>query len=209
MALRRAKPLSPHPKSDRLKRALEKCLAHLAAWSGLMFRATGIEYANRADLLSGAGSKLYGARWTPRGAFPAAYGSLDPQTALLEALGTGDRYGVPYEKRMPLVMVAVNVNLERLLDLTLPVVRRALRVSFKAMLEEDWEGHQQRGTEALTQAVARLARELGIQALLVPSARLKGKRNLVIFPDKLPSGSLKIHNVEKLPERQAGLGGNS
>jgi RES domain-containing protein len=64
-----------------------------------MYRTSGIDYANRNDLLSGAGSKLHGARWTPKGAFPAVYGSLDPQTALLESLGTGGRYGIPYEQR--------------------------------------------------------------------------------------------------------------
>jgi RES domain-containing protein len=167
-----------------------------------MYRATGIEYANRDDLVSGKGSMLHGARWTPKGSFPAVYGSLDPQAALLETLGTGGRYGIPYEKRMPLVMVAVDVELERVLDVTLPEVRKLLRVSLKRLLAEDWEAMQVAGQEALTQAIARLARGLGVQALLVPSARLKGERNLVIFPDCPSPGRLRVQNVEKLPEAQ-------
>jgi hypothetical protein len=95
------RPLTPHPDSDRLRRAPEKCLVHLAPWSGVMDRTTGIDYANRADLLSGAGSKRHGARWTPRGAFPAVYGSLDPQSALLEALGTGDATASPTRNGCP------------------------------------------------------------------------------------------------------------
>jgi RES domain-containing protein len=197
-----ARSLTPHADSDRLGRALERCLAYLAPWSGVMYRATGIDYANHRDLLSGVGSMLHGARWTPRGSFPAVYGSLDPQAALLEALGTGARYGIPYEQRMPLVMVAVDVRLERVLDLTLPAVRRTLRLSRERMLAEDWEATQQAGDEALTQAVARLARERGIQGLFTPSARLKGQKNLVVFPDTLRKGALKVQNVEKLPEAQ-------
>ena len=70
------------------------------------------------------------------------------------------------------------------------------------MLVEDWAAKQETGREALTQTVAHLALEINIQALLVPSARLKGARNLVIFPDTLRRGALKIQNVEKLPEPQ-------
>jgi RES domain-containing protein len=197
-----ARPLTPHADSDRLVRALGRCLVYLAPWYGVMYRTTGIDYANRRDLLSGVGSMLHGARWTPRGAFPAVYGSLDPQAALLEALGTGGRYGIPYERRMPLVMVAVDVRLECVLDLTLPAVRRTLRLSRERMLAEDWEAKQEAGEEALTQAVARQSRELGIQGLFTPSARLKGERNLVVFPDTLRRGALKVRNVEKLPEAQ-------
>lgn len=102
------------------------------------------------------------------------YGSLDPQSALLEALGTGGRYGIPYEERMPLVTVAVDVKLDRLLDLTSPEVRKVLRVSSARMLREDWEAKQRSGEEALTQVLARLAFGLGVQALMVPSARLEG-----------------------------------
>lgn len=192
--------LAPHPDSDRLGRALGRCTALLRPWSGVMYRTTGIEYANRSDLLSGLGSKLHGARWTPKGGFPAVYGSLDPQAALLESLGTGGRYGIAYEQRMPLVMVAVDVEVERMLDLTLPGVRKTLRVSRERMLEEDWETRQGAGEEALTQAVARLTLAAGIQAIFVPSARFEGANNLVIFPETLPEGALKIQNVERLPE---------
>jgi RES domain-containing protein len=196
----KVEPLTPHPESDRLKRALEKCRRHLAPWASVMYRATGIEYANGGDLLSGVGAKLHGARRTPRGAFNAVYGSLEPQSALLEALGTGGQYGLTYETRMPLVMVAVNVKLQRTLDLALPAVRTTLRLSRERLLVEDWAAKQEAGQEALTQTVARLALEAKVQALLVPSARLKGAKNLVIFPDTLRRGALKIQNVEKLPE---------
>ena len=41
---------TPHPDSDRLGRALEKCLTHLVPWSGLMFRADGIDDAKLAQV---------------------------------------------------------------------------------------------------------------------------------------------------------------
>ncbi len=196
--------LTPHPDSVRLGRASEKCLAHLAPWSGVLYRTTGIEYANRSDLLSGLGSTLHGARWTPKGSFPTAYGSLDPQSALLESLGTEGRYGIPYEERMPLVMVAVDVDLARAPDLTLQGVRKTLRVSLERILVEDWGAKQGAGEEALTQAVARLALGSGVQARFVPSARLKGAKDLVIFPETLSEGGLKVQNVEKLAQPKRG-----
>jgi RES domain-containing protein len=165
-----------------------------------MYRATAIEYANRKDLLSGAGSALMGARWTPQGGQPTIYGSLTPQAALLESLGTGGRYGIPNEQRLPLVMVAVDVQLQAVLDLSLPVVRKSLRLSQVRMLTEDWEAIQRTGSEAITQAVGRDAYELGYDGLLAPSARLKGEQNMVIFAGNLRRGALKVQNVGKLPE---------
>jgi RES domain-containing protein len=165
-----------------------------------MYRVAGLEFANRKDLLSGEGSKLFGGRWTPKGSFPAVYGSLTPETALLETLGTGGKYGIPYEQRMPIVMVAVNIHVNSLLDLTLPVVRKTLRLSLERMVEEDWEAAQSNGVESQTQAIARLAYQLGCDALKVPSARLKGEINLVIFPGNSAPGALTIYNVDKLPE---------
>lgn len=50
-----------------------------------------------------------------RGSSPAVYGHLDPRAALLETWARG-RYGIPYEKRMPLVMVPVDMELKRVLD---------------------------------------------------------------------------------------------
>src|SRR5262249_5609496 len=58
-----------HPASDRLARALVRSLARAGAWAGTLYRSASPRYANRDDLLTGAGSKTAGARWNPPNSF--------------------------------------------------------------------------------------------------------------------------------------------
>jgi RES domain-containing protein len=108
---------------------------------------------------------------------------------------------------MPRVIVASEANLERVLDLGNGHVRRVLVVSMKRMLSEPWREEQQKGREALTQAVGRLAYELDIQALVVPSAARKGGSNLIVFPANLdpPKTWLRIVNRDELPREKSEL----
>jgi RES domain-containing protein len=190
-----------HPDTDGLRRGIERCLNHVVPFTGTMCRAVSTQYANSTDLLTGTGAKEHGGRWNPPGLFPAIYGTLDPYAALAETLGTYGHYQIPFEQRLPLVLVAIEVRLQRLLDLTDGGVRRQLGVSAARMLDADWQVAQSANREGLTQAIGRLAWEAKVEALLVSSARFKGEKNLVIFPDRLSSASwLKIANRHNLPE---------
>ncbi|MBI4605036.1 MAG: RES family NAD+ phosphorylase [Planctomycetes bacterium] len=194
--------LTPHPASARLEVALRRCLQAARPFAGTIFRATGLRYANQHDLLTGAGAKRVGARWNPPGLFAAVYGSLDPNAAVVETIGTHRHYGIPPEQRMPLVLNAIQVRLRRVLDLTEGSIRRRLKVSGDSLVVTDWAASQQAGTEAITQAMGRLAWQLGLEALLVPSARLRGEKNLVLFPENLrPESTLEIVNKEQLSEK--------
>jgi RES domain-containing protein len=158
-----------HPETDRLRTALERCKPCLVAWSGELFRSASPKYANKDDLITGAGSKAAGARWNPPGSFHTVYASLEVETAVAEALQHFRHYGLPVSKAMPRVIVAIEAKLERVLDLRDGGVRRALRVSEKRMLSEPWREEQKRSREALTQALARLrARH--------PERRLRGAK---------------------------------
>src|SRR3989442_1714408 len=83
------------------------------------------------------------------------------------------------------VLTAIEVDLKPVLDLTDGRVRRALRVSRVRMLGEPWWLLQDRGREALTQALGRLARDHGFAALLAPSAARPRGTNVVIYPDRV------------------------
>jgi filamentous hemagglutinin len=191
-----------HPDSDRLRNALERCSSRAVRWSGVVYRSTTPRYANKDDLLTGVGSRSAGARWNPPRSFSAVYASLDPHTALDEVLAHFRHYGIPVESAMPRVTVSVRVQLGRVLDLTDGPTRSVLRVSARRMLDEPWREEQAAGREALTQAIGRLARELGWEGLLVPSAARRGGANLILFPDNLDRGStLEIVNVGELPGR--------
>jgi hypothetical protein len=77
-------------------------------------------------------------------------------------------------------------------------------VSLDKMLGEPWWLLQDRGQEALTQALGRLARDLGFAALLAPSAARPGGTNVVIYPDRIAAGGrLAIVNPDRLPSGQA------
>jgi RES domain-containing protein len=156
-----------------------------------------VERANEEDLLSGEGSRLWGQRWNPPGLFRTVYLSLDRQTAEEEALAQNRRQGLPDIEALPLVLTGARVSVSRLLDLSLGKVRTILRVSAARMRTEPHDP----GPESVTQAIGRLAYSEGYQGLLVPSAAVPGRRNLVIFPEKLSPRQLVPVNPEKLPPR--------
>jgi RES domain-containing protein len=167
-----------------------------------MYRVTSVRRANPNDLIAGLGSQLTGGRWTPPGAFPAVYASLDETTALDETQQQNLRQGVPRWMALPLVVTALEVDLDPVLDLTVGRVRHTLGVSRDRMLAEPWwlALDQSLNREALTQAIGRLAREHGFVGMLAPSAaRLRGI-NVVVFPDRLAARNrLAIVNPERLP----------
>jgi RES domain-containing protein len=57
------------------------------------------------------------------------------------------------------------------------------------LLDEDWEAIQASGKESWTQAIGRGCREAGFEAIVVPSARHRSGKNIVVFPDRLAAGS--------------------
>jgi RES domain-containing protein len=192
----------PHPESDRLRHALERCATRAVDWTGVVYRSASLRYANKDDLLTGVGSKTAGARWNPPKSFPTVYSSLDPHTALDEVLAHFRYYGFPIESAMPRVTVSVRVRLARVLDVTDGKTRSVLRVSERRILEETWREEQKAGREALTQALGRIGHELAWEAFLVPSAARRGGVNLIVFTANLsPRSSLEIINVGHLPRR--------
>ena len=167
------------------------------AWSGVAYRSTSLRYANSGDLLSGLGSQLNGGRWNPIGCCEAIYASTMPDTAMDETLAHHRYYGLPIYTALPRVFCAINVRLTRVLPLIDGQVRRFLRVSYDRIIREDWRKEQDHGSEAVTQAIGRIAFATGVQALVVPSAASPHGEGLVIFPAN--GGSLDIINASELP----------
>src|SRR5436309_13486046 len=95
-----------HPDSEKLARALERCVGLATPWAGELYRSASPRYANKDDIITGAGSKAAGARWNPPGSFSTVYASLDVETALAEALAHFRHYGLRVLKAMPRVLVS-------------------------------------------------------------------------------------------------------
>ena len=193
-------PPPPHPESDRLARGVRRCLPLATKLTGVLYRVASVRRANPVDLVAGVGSQMTGGRWTPPGAFRALYASRDEATAMDEARQQNLRQGVPPWMALPLVLTALEVDLEPVLDLTDGWVRRSLHVSRARMLDEPWWLEQEQGCEALTQAIGRLARGHDFAALLAPSAARVRGTNVVIFPDRIgAAGRLDVVNPDRLP----------
>jgi RES domain-containing protein len=181
---------------------MQRCLTLVAPWSGDIYRFSAPAWSTTNELLTGAGALWAGGRWHPVGQFRAVYAGLDPLTALEESLAHFRRFNLSIRTAMPKMVNAVAVKLHGVLDLTNGLVRQRLVLSEKRILQESWWEREAKDEEALTQVVGRVAWELGLEALLVPSAARPGGTGIVYFPDHKDSRStLEVINPDQLPTR--------
>lgn len=190
--------LRPHPEFERLRRVVSRS-RFTRPFATSAYRSTTPRYANSRDLLSGDGTRIHGGRWNASGSFAAVYASLEPETAVAEALAHFRRAGIPESAAMPRVLVALDLRLSRVLDLTPGESRRSLCLSRRRIQEERWWEIQDQGCEAITQAVGRAAYEAGLEGVLAPSAAAIRGANVVVFPQRLAPGS----RIRVLPDRAA------
>jgi RES domain-containing protein len=170
-------------------------------WGGGRERCT-VAYANRNDLVSGAGSRLHGGRWNSPGRFNAVYGSLSAQGAVAESLATFHSFGVPPAKARPRVFAALALKLQRVLDMTASNVVDMLDLDYATVLAEDWKAAQDANRESVAQALGRIAWELKLEGIVVPSAVAEGEKNIVVFPGRrLRGSSWRIQGARDLPRK--------
>jgi hypothetical protein len=113
---------APHPDFDTLKTALETALELVLPganqFRGILYRACDPIYANTNDLLTGGGSQKVGGRWNPPCDIATIYPLQSVEGAIGESLGLSTQYGLDPAKRLPLNLVAVDAELEGVLDFT-------------------------------------------------------------------------------------------
>jgi RES domain-containing protein len=132
--------------------------------------------------LSTRGARLVGGRWNPAGV-EALYTSLDVVTVRAELVRSAElrhqEEGALYPIRLVEIKAAV-----RSIDLTLGDRLEALGVTtpFSILTPTDQ-----------TRRIGRIAADLGIEALLVPSVVTRGK-NVVLFPRNLSTEIELISN---------------
>ena len=185
----------------RLEQAIRRCAGDAGPLDETTFRFARMARANRRDLLSGIGSAIHGQRWNPRGV-RTVYTSLDEMTAVAEAFEASRANGLPVSEATPSVIAAIRVSLDRVLDLTAVGVAGVLDpLGFTAerMAREPWRRRIDSAELGPTIEIGRLCHGLGIQAIVVPSKPRPGGRNLAIYVDHCPPGSLRIVNEGDLP----------
>jgi RES domain-containing protein len=176
------------PGFGQLIKRLERLKPLAVPFSTIGYRSTTPEYAKEKDILSGVGSKLHGGRWNPRGII-AVYLSLSPETAMKEALSHFNYYGLPPKNAMPRVFVAIQVQLQNVLDLTDGAIRQRIKLSKKRLLSTDWRKKMATGRGTLSQMLGSAVHASGFEALLVQSAEDVAGKNIVIFPDHFHKSS--------------------
>jgi RES domain-containing protein len=185
----------------KFRRRLEEQTAVFRSWQGTAYRVTTLDYPK--TILSGQGSFLFGGRWNAPDSFRAVYGSTTDTVAVAESRANSEYAGIPYPFRMPRLLVAIEFNLEKVLDLTTVRTRDALEINCDEFAREDWRKIQSEGSESLTQALGRAAFETGIAAILAASARVGGGINIVYFPkNKGRADQAAVCESEKLDRIQ-------
>ena len=171
----------------------------LRPWKGAAYRVTTLDYPSPKSILLGQGSFLHGGRWNAIGSFRAVYGSTEDTVAVAESRATADYAGVSWPFRTPRLLVAIDLSLQAVLDLTDTSIRRKLGLTMDGLKEEDWRKTQERGEESFTQAIGRAVFANGGEALLVPSARVASGVNVVYLPENhRRSSRVTVLESEKL-----------
>jgi RES domain-containing protein len=183
---------------ERARGLIEKKSGCFKAWTGVIFRSVPPRYAAPAALLSGEGAFRSGGRWNAPGV-RAVYGSLEPGLAADESFNALlQQFGWENRDVPPRMVVAIRCSLESVLDLTGPPPLFTER-ELADLLREDWRRLNAAGMESRSQALGRLAADLG-EGLRVPS-RVRSGQNLAIYPLRLRPGSkLEVLGQDLLPE---------
>lgn len=189
-------PIKPHPDYDEIRDAIQKLSKRGKTFSAVCFRCTEPRFSDQ--IVSGLGSQLHGARWTPKNSFPTVYLCETVETALQEYFARGRRMKIPDHKSLPMVMAWVKVRAGNLLDTTDPEVA-AIVHPMLATDKTHWRAIQDR-REAVSQAIGRAVVEVCFSGLIAPSQAFVGGRNIVIFPRKLTTHeSLSSPSLKPVP----------
>ncbi len=151
-----ARAVSEHPDFDQLRRRITTLAVHAHSLREVVFRCSEPMYATEGDLLTGEGSRKHGGRWNPPRSFATVYAALSDVTALAEAKANHVYYGLDPADVLPRMIIAVDVNLAKILDLTDGTIRKNLGVSATRMRNDDWRKLNRRAAESLNECNRRL-----------------------------------------------------
>jgi RES domain-containing protein len=186
------------------ERRLERVLSSLAGSTqrGTFFRSIDLQWLLQGTPLSAIGSRLLGGRYNRKGKFEALYIADSQVTALHETEAVFQAAGrVVGVRQPPRVMLSLDYSLQHVVDLRGPHVLKSLDITLDD-LTRPWKLAQADDRPVLTQRIGAASRAVDIEGLLVPSARVDGGTNLVIFPDRLREGSsveLYVGNEPTIP----------
>ena len=189
----------PHPAFEKLRKQIAESSQLLRPWQGVAYRVTTLDYPRPKSILLGQGSFLHGGRWNAIDSFRAVYGSTVDTVAVAESRATADYAQIPLPFATPRLLVAIELALQSVLDLTRASVRERLGITSDELGAEDWRKVQEEGRESFTQAIGRAVFSNEGEGLLAPSARVPEGLNVVYFPENHGGASrVRVLESEKL-----------
>ncbi len=141
----------------------------------------------RYEPLSGEGARLNGGRFNPPGSSPVLYLCRTRACVVAELRHLGDQQAIGLEGLLPRVVYRYEIELTRVLDLTIDAVRKATGLGSEILTGPDWTACQELGA---------IAHTLGTQAILSPSAT-GVDHVLAIFVQHIGLGTLTPTLVEE------------
>src|ERR1043166_2999686 len=184
-----------HPRFAELRDLFRAHPEWFAPWAGTLFRFHTVDYPAPRDVLSGEGAQWRGGRWNLPG-LATLYGSTTDTTALQECKANDRYYGV--ETKSPRLLVAIEAQLTRVLDLTSPAIRRGMAVSLAELAAEDWRKLLAAGKESFPQAIGRAVAAADGSGLLARSAAVARGVNVATFPGVCAADHLEVVEGAKL-----------
>jgi RES domain-containing protein len=167
---------------------------------GSFFRAIPLVHINSP--LSAIGSHINGGRYNPISAFEVLYAAQERDTVPREtrAIIVDPVSGALIStSQPPSIYLTINVVLRLVVDLTDSAVCGALAINPKDLLVE-WRDLVALKKRVATHIIGAAALKAGVEALLVPSARLSGTKNIAILVDNLRVGSsIEVDRPEGFP----------
>ena len=157
----------------------------LVSLSKIFFRLVPFKYAN--EVLSPQGNNKCGGRYNPPGEFTVLYLGESLNVCKAESNARTNPHLLA-----PQILGKIEISLEKVLDLTDDTNLEILGLKKKDLMykksENGWK---------LTQRLARLAYQLEVEAILVPSSTEKGN-NLAVFDKHIKKGNIKLISKKKV-----------
>jgi len=160
-------------------------------------RVTGVFYRSIAEAaihslappkpLHSLGPRKSGQRFTPKNGPACLYMSEDFDTSYIETHGTAASIAASGHHFVPppTVIIAISVDIEHVLDLTVPAVRDALGTD-EAELSGPWFEQMLAHDSVPTHSLARVAHLSNLfEAIRFTSVQKPGAINLMVWPKKL------------------------
>ncbi len=165
--------------------ALKELLPGVSLSDDTYYRLVIASAATKIDDI--AQSILNSWRYNPKGEFGVLYLSKSPDCAYREKLKQvyNDALSLP-----PQVIGKFSVSSTRCLDLTQPSFQDTLGLSPSQLIDSD--------DFSVTQSIAREARNLGFEIIIVPSAIGNDCKNLVVFRDRFNPPSYCIVDKQSI-----------